>query len=232
MRVVYLRYLAILSMVGPGCRLAENAVRTTIVEPIQYSRNAYEKLTHKEFIELAQASLDQAISVRRAEMDNFACDPYSPDYCEGYIDGFVDYLEGGGNGEPPALPPRRYWKATYQSFAGHQAAEHWFAGYRHGAESASMTSYRSLVTVPLSDAIVDDTYPYPYGRMFAAQPEHGEVLPKPSPQQEDTDQDRVADNRAKRSWFRRSENREPAESAGADLDSLQPTEMIPSPEGN
>ena len=104
MRVVYLRYLAILSMVGPGCRLAENAVRTTIVEPIQYSRNAYEKLTHKEFIELAQASLDQAISVRRAEMDNFACDPYSPDYCQGYIDGFVDYLEGGGNGEPPALP--------------------------------------------------------------------------------------------------------------------------------
>ena len=136
MRSRWLSIAVAVCLASSGCRLTQNVMRTTIVEPLQYSRDAYEKIAHKHFIELAESSLGQAISLRRAELDDYRCEPFSQDYQEGFIDGYVDYLEGGGTGEPPLLPPRRYWNAAYQTYAGHQAAEQWFAGYRHGAQCA------------------------------------------------------------------------------------------------
>jgi len=167
MRILRLSVVVAFVLAGSSCRLTHNVVRTTIVEPLQYSRDVYEKVARKQFIELAESALDQAISLERAERDDYQCAPYTVDYEQGFVDGFVDYLEAGGTGEPPLLPPRRYWNASYQSHAGHQSAEQWFAGYRHGAEIARASSFRSLVTIPLSDAIVSETRPYTYGRLVA-----------------------------------------------------------------
>src|SRR5262245_2864118 len=133
MRVLFLFTMLALCATGLGCRLTHNVVQTTIVEPLQYSRDCYEKIARKEFIDLANTALAQEISQRRAELDNYECEPFSVDYQDGFVDGFVDYLEAGGTGEPPMLPPRRYWRASFQSPAGHQAAEQWFEGFRHGA---------------------------------------------------------------------------------------------------
>ncbi|MCA9214002.1 MAG: hypothetical protein KDB27_13110 [Planctomycetales bacterium] len=167
MRNQWVYFVFAICVASAGCRLTDNVLRTTVVEPLQYSREVYERIARKRFIEMAQCALDQAISVERASLDNYECDPFSPDYQSGFIDGYVDYLEAGGTGEPPMLPPRRYWKASYQSAGGHQSAEEWFEGYRHGAETARASNHRLLVTVPLSDEIVSDTRPYHYGRIQA-----------------------------------------------------------------
>src|SRR5262249_55924719 len=76
--------------------------------------------------------------------------PRSGDYAQGFADGFLDYLEAGGSGEPPVLPPRRYWGSAYQTPVGRQLVDEWFAGFRHGAAVARDAGYRDLVTLPTS----------------------------------------------------------------------------------
>ncbi|MEX0643151.1 MAG: hypothetical protein WD468_10650 [Pirellulales bacterium] len=69
------------------------------------------------------------------------------EYAVGFRDGFVDYVYGGGTGEPPLIPPRHLWNVDFRSEEGHQRADDWFAGYRHGAQVARDEGYRSLATV-------------------------------------------------------------------------------------
>jgi hypothetical protein len=75
---------------------------------------------------------------------------YSKAYAEGFKDGFVDYVEYDGNGEPPAAPPRRFRSPALRSPEGQQAIEDWFAGFRHGAQVASASGLRGGVIVPIS----------------------------------------------------------------------------------
>jgi hypothetical protein len=74
--------------------------------------------------------------------------PAARDYGDGFRDGFVDYLDAGGTGEPPPLPPRRYQSLGYQSPEGYEAIDAWFAGYRHGAAVARQGPYRDWITGP------------------------------------------------------------------------------------
>jgi hypothetical protein len=69
------------------------------------------------------------------------------DYILGFTDGFVDYVYGGGNGEPPPVPPRHFWNVMLRSPEGKQRADQWFAGYRHGARTARAGGFRDLGTV-------------------------------------------------------------------------------------
>ena len=57
------------------------------------------------------------------------------DFQRGFIDGYKDVCEGRC-GEPPLLPPRRYWCPKYQTVAGKQGTLAWFRGYSHGAIAA------------------------------------------------------------------------------------------------
>ena len=75
---------------------------------------------------------------------------YSSDHARGFRAGFADYLDGGGTGEPPLVPPKRYWHTCYQTPSGRHAIEDWFAGYRHGAAIAKTSGCRNLITVPSS----------------------------------------------------------------------------------
>src|SRR5579872_1105819 len=74
---------------------------------------------------------------------------YSKDYACGFKAGFRDYLDAGGNGEPPAVPPFRYRLAGYESPGGHAAIEDWYAGFRHGAAAARASGFRELNVIPL-----------------------------------------------------------------------------------
>ena len=59
-------------------------------------------------------------------------------------------VDFGGCGEPPPVPPRRYWKNAYQTPQGHQAIQDWFAGFRNGASDAEASGWRHFATVPSS----------------------------------------------------------------------------------
>lgn len=156
-----------------GCRLTENAWRTTISEPADYPRNIYDRLSRARFRSLAEDAFAEARANARAELDNYGVEPFSVDHACGFVDGFVDYLEGGGTGEPPPLPPRRYWTASYQTTCGVTGALDWFRGYAHGASVAQGSGYRELVTVPVSDFLQSETAPYQTMPAALAHPRRG-----------------------------------------------------------
>ncbi len=184
MRIQQLLCVLAFCFLGSGCRLFQNGWQTTIVEPIHYSRNVYEKWAHRRFRDLATCALDEATSAARAELDDYNCEPFSVDYRLGFIDGFVDFLEAGGTGNPSPLPPRKYWKAKYQTPAGYQSTQDWFRGFQHGAGAARQSNYRSFVTVPLSDYPAVDTLPYVHDLIFAGEPT---VAPSEAPDGDEGD---------------------------------------------
>ena len=147
-----------------GCRLTENLVRTMVIEPFAYARNLETKRERTHFLELANCALDRARSLAQAELDRYDCEPFSVDEECGFVDGFVDFLEAGGTGHPPPLPPRRYWKARYENLVGYQAVQDWFTGYALGAGAAQETGYRDLITISASDLLVNSTVPYYAGQ--------------------------------------------------------------------
>src|SRR5579871_719009 len=74
---------------------------------------------------------------------------HSPDYACGFCDGYVDYLYAGGNGEPPALLPKRYLRFREQRNHGCQGLMDWYAGFRHGAAVAHDSGIRKSLVIAL-----------------------------------------------------------------------------------
>jgi len=114
-----------------------------VIEPVEYCMNLSEFEERHRDHQLAEATWKRICEAHHEER-------YSPDYGRGFVDGFEDYLYAGGNGEPPALPPRDYWKPKYESPEGRKAVQDWFAGFRHGVLEARLGGYRQLVLVPAS----------------------------------------------------------------------------------
>ncbi len=75
---------------------------------------------------------------------------FSPDYACGFKAGYADYLESGGNGQPPAVPPFHYRLSKYQTPEGYQAIETWYAGFRDGSAAARASGLRQVFVLPLS----------------------------------------------------------------------------------
>jgi hypothetical protein len=73
---------------------------------------------------------------------------HSVDYDRGFKDGYASYLDANGHPLPPALPPKHYWSARYQTPEGHRAIDDWYLGYQHGAQAAQASGQRELITVP------------------------------------------------------------------------------------
>ena len=133
-----------------GCTLAGDthrvfflAKRTTKVEPKYFPYLRNEKLTRYKNRSLA----------KRVWHEVTAADPHlhaSVDYADGFIDGFADYLYRGGSGEPPVVPPRRYWNLPFKSPRGQFAVNDWYSGFCHGSEECKTRGLRDLVVVPSS----------------------------------------------------------------------------------
>ena len=71
------------------------------------------------------------------------------DFGDGYQAGYFDAL-GGGNGCPPALPPKRYWRVCFQNPIGHLRIESWFEGFRQGATAAKQDGVANWIEIPTS----------------------------------------------------------------------------------
>ena len=74
---------------------------------------------------------------------------FSAYFEDGFIDGFADYLDNGGNGEPPATPPPRYRRNKYLTPEGYAAIEDYFAGFRLGTRIAIDSGIRDTLVVPV-----------------------------------------------------------------------------------
>jgi hypothetical protein len=139
LRTLLLLNIALLATSQGGCSVCHNAHRTVIEEPSRFSW----KHDRARSRELYSRWADQEWRARgRAEA---SCD--SPTYRAGFQEGFVEYVFAGGNGEPPAVPPREFWNAELRNERGQSLADLWFAGYRHGASVARDGGYRDMVVV-------------------------------------------------------------------------------------
>ncbi len=163
--------LAVLSSVG--CRFTDNAFHTAVLEPIQYPSYFHDKVSRIHYRKVAYDALEHERAQARAEADEYDCEPFSPAHEQGFIDGFVDYLYAGGTGEPPPLPPRKFWNSHFQNPDGYQATIDWFHGFKHGSSAAQSSGLRQYVTIPTSDSVTLSTTPYAHGTTsFPAMFEH------------------------------------------------------------
>ncbi len=73
-----------------------------------------------------------------------------PEFREGFLDGYMDYLDRGGNGSPPAVPPAKYTRhPRYFTPQGHWRLQQYFAGFQLGQELAIASGQRQYLTVPV-----------------------------------------------------------------------------------
>lgn len=74
---------------------------------------------------------------------------YTRDFKLGYKAGYID-VAGGGEGCPPRIAPRRYWKACYRDAKGRQKTIAWYDGFTHGviaAEKDGVNAYNEIFTL-------------------------------------------------------------------------------------
>jgi hypothetical protein len=126
--------LAVLCVMQSGCTVYYNARRTLITEPRLFNWKADHVKSLKLYEEWAEAAwIETGLGAGGCADPNFAW---------GFRSGFVEYVYAGGNGEPPAAPPRELWKAGWRTAEGKAAADAWFAGFRQGAAVAREGGYR------------------------------------------------------------------------------------------
>jgi hypothetical protein len=109
---------------------------------------------------------------------------FSKDFGSGYVFGFADYVEKGGSGNPPVVPPLRYRKVRYETPEGHQQIADWFAGCRAGVAAAMASGYRQNVILPMAVPPPKpdmSAYAMQMQQMQGMNPEREPVLPAPTP---------------------------------------------------
>jgi hypothetical protein len=75
---------------------------------------------------------------------------FSPEFRDGFLDGFVDYIDRGGNGSLPAVPPAKYTRhKKYFTEDGQCRVKDYFLGFKYGQEIAIATGKRQFYTVPV-----------------------------------------------------------------------------------
>jgi hypothetical protein len=188
MRPIRTLLVGLLAGSGTGCFSARPSAPDSFA--CQFTRNAVEQpIRHhddKKFIKVIRRRAEGAwaevcgIPGRRL---------FSHAYHDGFVEGFIDYVEAGGSGEPPYLPPFRYRLTKYRSADGVAVIEDWYAGFRHGAAVAQGSGLRELNVVPLpGPAIPAEGRPGDHWEPPAPPPPSGgspweppRVLPAPRP---------------------------------------------------
>lgn len=130
----------LLCLASCGCSMLESGAHTLIVQPLDYCLPEELCRSSERHRRLATAAWHE---FALGAMSN----DYSGDYAIGFQEGFADFLDAGP-GNVPALPPRRYWRACYQTPRGHQAILDWYEGFREGALAAADSGYREFATLP------------------------------------------------------------------------------------
>ncbi|MFL5328017.1 MAG: hypothetical protein ACJ8C4_03825 [Gemmataceae bacterium] len=149
MRQFSLLLLGFVPICGSGCSFAQNIRQNVVFSPMYAATEAVDHHRHLQmgreaFAEMAMAYPDYE---------------YSCDYRRGFVDGFADYLDFGGIGEAPPVPPPSYRSARYETPEGLAMMEDWTIGFRHGACTAKASGLRGLGVIPVYKG---PTYGAPY----------------------------------------------------------------------
>jgi len=60
---------------------------------------------------------------------------FSAEFRDGFLDGYTDYLDRGGDAQPPAVPPPRYTQnKKYFTPEGHLLIRDYFLGFKYGTD--------------------------------------------------------------------------------------------------
>ncbi len=99
---------------------------------------------------------------------------------EGFRAGYVN-VASGGNGCPPAVPPRKYWSWKYQTPEGQCKVAAWFEGFTYGAQAAESDGAGNFQQIQVSHAIEVQYSPeFQAGKMPVVP--GGTVIMEPVPQ--------------------------------------------------
>lgn len=75
---------------------------------------------------------------------------FSPEFREGFLDGYTDYLDRGGSGSLPVVPPAHLTRSKrYYSPEGQARLKDYFLGFQYGTDVAIATGCRQFLTVPV-----------------------------------------------------------------------------------
>jgi len=156
-----------------GCLLARNTARNVLNEPAELHDN--KKLCRQ----LRREAEAEWACVRMREPQG----AFTADFADGFVDGYVDYLDSGGTAQPPAVPPLRYRRSRYMSVEGHALIRDYYSGFRYGSEVAVASGRRDLITVPilLPEPRVDAPVQARQIPENGATPRTPEILPQPRP---------------------------------------------------
>jgi len=122
-----------------GCHTAFPAGALVADAPAARTEAAIERQIHQHAREAWRAV--------RAEYPRKA---FSPEFRDGFLDGYSDYLDRGGDAGPPAVPPPRYTdNPKYFTPEGHVLIRDYFLGFKYGADVAAATGQRQFLTVPV-----------------------------------------------------------------------------------
>jgi hypothetical protein len=147
MKLIRAVLVGLAASAGTGCFTARSS------GPDWFYHHAARNLTEKPIANLDEHKFLHAVRAAADAAWDEVCradgNAHSRPYAAGFREGFVDYVEAGGTGEPPYLPPFRYRLTKYRSVDGIAAAEDWYAGFRHGAAVARGSGLRELNYVPL-----------------------------------------------------------------------------------
>lgn len=122
-----------------GCLMAEHTARNIFNEPTELIDNKrITKQLHRDSREVWKQVGSQ-----------YPGRTYSADFVEGFLAGYVDYLESGGTAAPPAVPPIRYRRSRFMNSEGHARIQDYFCGFKYGCDVAVVSGKRELITVPI-----------------------------------------------------------------------------------
>jgi hypothetical protein len=133
------RLLLLLILVSPtGCSFVGYGVKNVISAPY----DAIQEVCFRHRMR----------NIARTMWRDIACkdgQTHSTAYQRGFEDGFVDYVDRNGTGEPPAIPPPWLCRGLVHSDEGQTDIEDWYAGFRHGARVARESGLRERAVMPI-----------------------------------------------------------------------------------
>ncbi|HVL13151.1 MAG TPA: hypothetical protein VM529_11335 [Gemmata sp.] len=150
-----------------GCNLAQEAGRNIVNEPL---------VVHTQRSITRDLRSDARAAWREVRAD-YPRRAFTAEFRDGFLDGYVDYLDRGGNGSLPAVPPEKYTRhKKYFTEEGQCLVKDYFLGFKYGQEIAIATGKRQFLTVPV---LLPQEPPNPPA--FTIDPAAIHRLPPPAP---------------------------------------------------
>lgn len=130
---------ALLSLESLGCSLTSLVTKTAVNEVVLWKDTIHLRSRMDGYAK--EAWKNYSCSVQGMEFNHA--------FKNGFLDGFVSYLDAGGNCVPPAMPPRKYWRYSRLTPEGAQKIKDYLDGYSQGATTAKSSKIRDLLLVPI-----------------------------------------------------------------------------------